>query len=352
MTRRANYLLAAALLIASAAVIVYMTWRGDSTQARLTGEQTTAGAGSAGVLLNEILFQPAAGPSFVELVNAGQQPAPLDGYALANQAGARYALPEGLKLPVGGVLLIRFDAAAQAEGTTVHAPQTGFLHAETGSLSLLSGSEVSDEVLWNTTGGPSFNLGRGGYIPAFVAGTTLGRPRGSIGRGFDAWTVFDPADATPGAPNPFPAVTGMMPLSGAILRVPTPTLAWYGVPTAVRYRVQVATERSFASPVFDHTVAASGPGVTSETITPPALAPGRYVWRVLAMYADGQIAASSPIAVFWIDRSTHVADTGSPGAGFCPGSVAGSTFPRPPTRRNRASNRRRAARFKKLFRFP
>ena len=309
MTRRATYRLAAALLIAGAAVIVYMMWRGDSTQARLTGEQAAASAGSPGVLLNEILFQPEAGPSFVELVNAGQQPAPLDGYALANQAGARYEMPEGLTLPVGGVLLIRFDGAAQAEGTSVRAPQTDFLHAETGSLSLLSGSDVSDEVLWNTTGGPSFNLGRGGYIPAFVAGTTLGRPRGSTGRGPAAWTVFDPVDATPGAPNPFPAVTGMMPLSGAILRVSTPTLAWYGVPTAVSYRVQLATERSFASPVFDQTSAASGPGITTEQIAIPALSSGRYLWRVQAIFGDpaDQSAAFSRPAIFWLEAGAAVA---------------------------------------------
>ena len=157
-------------------------------------------------------------------MNAGGESGSLDGFALANQAGERYALPAGLTLPSGGLLLIRFDGTAQIAETTLHAPQTGFLHRETGSLALFTGGDATDEARWSTAGGPSFSLGRGGHIPTLVAGTTLGRPPGSIRRGAVAWTVFDPADATPGAPNPFPAVAGLMPLSGAILHTLTPTL--------------------------------------------------------------------------------------------------------------------------------
>jgi hypothetical protein len=251
------------------------------------------------VLLNEILFQPAPGESaFVELANMGAEPATLDGFALANQAGERFTLPAGVTLPAGGLQLVRFDG-----------PQAGFLQRETGSLSLLSGGNATDETLWSTAAGPSFNLGRGGHIPTFVPGTTLGRPRGSTGRGPAAWTVFDPAEATPGAPNPFPSVTGMMPLSGAIVRLSTPTLSWYGVPTATRYRVQVATDRAFTSPVFDGMSTASGSGIASEEITTPALPPGRYLWRVQAMFgsADTQSAAFSRPAILWLESPPRAA---------------------------------------------
>ena len=307
--RRTAYLLAAVLLVASAGVVVWTLRGGFAQQAGVPGEPPAAGTGPARVLLNEVLFQPATGPPFVELLNVGGETARLDGYALANQAGAQYALPAGLTLPAGDVLLIRFDGTSRTDGTTLHAPPTDFLHRETGSLALLSGDAATDEALWSTADGPSFSLGRGGRIPAFVAGTALGRPRGSSGRGPVAWTVFDPADATPGTPNPFPPVTGMMPLSGAILRASMPTLSWYGVPTAARYRIQVAAERSFASPVFDGTSAASGSGITSEQIVTPVLAPGRYLWRVQAIFGDaeGQRAAFSRPAIFWLQAGSRSA---------------------------------------------
>jgi hypothetical protein len=137
MKRSTVYLLAAVLLIAGAGVVVYRTWRGGPSQrSGGPGEQSVAGTGPARVLLNEILFQPAPGQApFVELANMGAEPATLDGFALVNQAGERYALPAGLTVLSGGLLLVRFDGTAQTDGTTLHAPQTGFLQRETGSLS-------------------------------------------------------------------------------------------------------------------------------------------------------------------------------------------------------------------------
>lgn len=325
MPRRIMYSVTVTMVLVAAAA-------GLMSCRRQAGPPVAGEAGnSAGVLLNEILFQPAAGSSFVELLNAGAEAARLDTYALANQAGVRHALPAGLTLPAGAVLVIRFDGTAQAEGTTLHAPQD-FLHPETGSVALLLGGDARDEASWSTTGGPSFNLGRGGYIAAFRAGTTLGRPRGSTARGPEAWTVFDPADATPGATNLFPAVTGMMPLSGAILRAPPSALSWYGVPTAARYRVQVAADRSFASPVFDRTAAASGSGIATEQITVPALSPGRYLWRVQAMFGEAadQGAAFSLPAIFWIDAPPNAA-VRRPASDWTAGLIASVFAAQPPS---------------------
>jgi len=225
--KRIAYVLAAVLIVAAAGVVVYRTNRGEAGEPGVAGEPLAAGRAPAGILLNEILFAPPEGqPQWVELVNAGAEPANLDGLVLVNQAGERYVLPARVTLPAEGLLLVRFDGTSQIDGMTVHAPQTSFLQRETGSLALWSGADAIDETLWSTAGGPSFNLGRGGYVPAFVAATTLGRTRDSTGRGPAAWTVFDPADATPGAPNPFPAVTGLMPLPGAIVRASTLTVSW------------------------------------------------------------------------------------------------------------------------------
>lgn len=72
MKRPTVYLLAPVLLVTGAGVVVYTALRGGSAQQPgVQGEQPAAGTGPARVLLNEILFQPAAGPSFVELLNAG-----------------------------------------------------------------------------------------------------------------------------------------------------------------------------------------------------------------------------------------------------------------------------------------
>ena len=295
------------LLVAGAGLAVYVYSSSRATAA--SGEQPIAGTGPARMLLNEILFQPSDGQSpFVELVNAGAEPAKLDGFALVNQAAQKYQLAAGLIVPAGSVLLIRFGGTAAPDGA-VQQGLPGFLDAVTGSLVLQSGDATLDEAWWSTAGGPSFSLGRGGRIPTLVVGTTLGRPRGAIGHGPSAWTVFNPADVTPGMPNSLPAVTGLMPLSGAILRASTPTLSWYGVPTATRYRIQVATDRKFASPVFDGTTAASGSGIVTEKITTPTLSPGRYFWRVQAIFgdADRASAAFSTPAILWLDAPERAA---------------------------------------------
>ena len=269
---------------------------------RPSNDQTPAGTGPARVLMNEILFQPDAGESpWVELINTGGAMARLDGLVLENQAGEQFPLPQRLTLPSLGVLLIRFDGQPRVEGAIVHSDRTGFVRAETGSIALTANGNVLDEAFWSTSGdGPTFNLGRGGFIPELSPGTTLGRPRSSVGSGTTAWTIFDPDQVTPGQPNPYPAVVGMMPLSGAVLRTTTPALTWYGLPSALRYRVQVAAESTFASTVFDRTVSASGSGVDPERVSTSALPIGEYFWRVQAVFAGNQPSPFSPISQFWI----------------------------------------------------
>jgi hypothetical protein len=294
MIKRIAYILVAVLLVVGAGAVVYRMVRRTSTPGPGTpGEPPVAANRSSQVLLNEVMFRPSTGErQWVELINASAESATLHGAALVNQAGARYDLPQPINLPAGGTLLIPFD-------------QTDFLHPEKGSLALVVGSATLDDTYWSTVGGPSVNLARGGRIPEFVPGTSLGRPPLSTERGAASWTIFDPADTTPGKPNPFPAVTQLMPLSGAVLRSPTPNLFWYGVPTARRYQVQIATDNSFASPIFDQSVAASGQGISVGQITTSSLSPGRYLWRVRAMFGDQGPAngSFSRPAILWIEAA-------------------------------------------------
>ncbi len=77
-----------------------------------------------------------------------------------------------------------------------------------------------------------------------------------------------------------------MPPDGAIFDQPDLKLGWYTISGAVEYRVQIATEETFASPMIDETIAA-----------PPlaaSLAPGDYLWRVQAIAADGSLSDFSP----------------------------------------------------------
>ena len=282
MIKRTAYMLVAVLLLGGAGVVGYRMVRGTSTSPQSTrSDQPAASTGSSQVLLNEVMFRPSTGGrQWVELINVSAESATLNGGALVNHAGARHDLPQPVNLPAGGTLLIRFE-------------QSDFLHREKGSLALVAGSETLDDTYWITRGGTSMNLARGGRIPEFVAGTSLGRPPLSTERGPASWTNFDPADTTPGKPNPFPAVTQLLPLSGAVLRSSTPNLFWYGVPTASRYQVQIATDNSFASPVVDQSVAASGQSISGGQITTSPLSPGRYFWRVRAMFGDQAAANGS-----------------------------------------------------------
>lgn len=307
-----------ATLFAAAAGGAYGTWtRGYAQQVSRPAAQPAAATGPARVLLNEILFQPAPGePAWVELVNVGGAPAAFAGAVLENQAGERYALPQGLTLPGGGVLVVVFDGPARIEGLTVHAGRPTLLDADTGSVSLIVGATRQDSAMWSASGGPSFHLGRGGRVAPFRPGTTLGRPPSSTGDGPDAWTVFDPPQATPGRRNAYPPVVGLLPLSGAVLRTTSPTLSWYTVAAATQYRVQMAAESVFTTLLLDRSVeATSTSGVTTMQLPVGPLAPGRYFWRVVAAYADGQVAASSPPAVVWIGREAQVAERGSPATG-------------------------------------
>ena len=139
--------------------------------------------------------------------------------------------------------------------------------------------------VWNQNGGHSFWLGRGGHVSKVANGSTLGRLPHVTARGPSAWILYSPDESSPAKPNPYPGVTTMMPMSGAILKGLSTRLAWYTLPGATRYRVQIARDRSFNSQVVDQSVDAPRiHGFTIAGLAANLSDPGRYFWRVQAVF--------------------------------------------------------------------
>jgi hypothetical protein len=256
-----------------------------------------------GLMLNEILFVPAEGePQFVELKNSSSANADPNGLSLANHDGETFALPAGLDpLPPGAVLLVVFDGQNRVEGRTVHADRIGFLAAESGSVDLRDATGASsDSVGWSADHVFAVATSSGGINRPPESGTSIGRFPASVAA-FDrfAWTPFEEGQASPGAPNPNPRVAGLLPIEGAVLPPSSFHLAWYPAVGARQYRVQVASEETFAAPLVDRTV-------DGNTLLSDPLAAGSYFWRIQAIAADGSSAPFSRVSAFRVDTSSLI----------------------------------------------
>ncbi|MFZ5858838.1 MAG: C39 family peptidase [Chloroflexota bacterium] len=243
---------------------------------------------SSGALLNEALFLPAPGASpFIELKSSGGR-VPLDGLSLVNERGETYSLPSGLPdLASDQFVLILFDGANRVDDQTVHADRIGFLNPDSGLVELRAADgTLLDRVAWGASQPASVKLTRGGIISDLEAGTTIGRFPRSVESDPLEWTVFPPAQATPGQANPQPTVEAMIPLNGAILSRTEFDLSWYPAPGAAQYHVQVAIDEAFQSMQIDETV--------SEPALHVQLSSGVYFWRVQAITEEGAAADFSP----------------------------------------------------------
>lgn len=192
--------------------------------------------------------------------------------------------------------MVLFDGQDAVEGNTFHAPSGIDVPADHGSVELVdSDGSVLDRVAWGPEDPAAVATGPGGIVPdGYPAGSSIARAPGTTTpRTALEWVVS--GDPTPGEANPAPTVSVMLPLSGAILDASSAELSWYPVPGAATYRVQVATEASFANPALD--VTAAEPQVDVGT-----LAPGAYLWRVAAIGsaigADGSASAYSESSTF------------------------------------------------------
>ncbi|HVZ21315.1 MAG TPA: hypothetical protein VG871_09655 [Vicinamibacterales bacterium] len=253
---------------------------------------------SKGALISEVLFQPAAGASpFVELVNTGAAPVEIGTMLL--RIGDQ-GLPLGhLTEPLapGARVLIVFDGGGAVSSGVVHTPMGMTLPQDSGAVDLLNyKNDVIDRVAWGSDMG-AVSFGSGIPNDAPPPGSTIGRPPGAnhpLQPG--DWIVYAPADATPGAANPLPAVEPLVPIDGAGLPGPTVTLSWYPIAGAAQYRVQVSRDDAFASLQMNTVVAGA-------TVDAGALPAGAYVWRVQAIDADGKTSAFSAPSGFDVRAS-------------------------------------------------
>lgn len=249
-----------------------------------------------GAIIAEVLFAPAPGSDpFIELHNAGKAAVEIGTMSL--RIGP-HELPLGFivePLAPGARLLVVFDGGGKIEDNVLHAPKGLTVPDESGVVELRNyRDDLIDRVAWGAEAGAVRTVvdTLGGEL---TRGSTIGRPTGANRPMlFTEWVVYGPADATPGAPNPAPAVpvTDLSPMSGSVLKDPAVELSWIPVPGVSQYRVQVAADRSFGSPTFDR--------VIDDARVDVRLNPGRHFWRVQSVGVAGRPAAYSAPASLWI----------------------------------------------------
>jgi hypothetical protein len=249
---------------------------------------TPAGSdGVGGFILNEVRFAAAPGaPAFVELKNITAARSSPSGLVL--KGSTTFPMPaDAPEVERGGVLVITFDGDGATSGTVLHALDSAFPGAGTGTLSLLNGNTEWDRVTWGDG-----SLAPGGAITEPPPNSVAARvPAG--GESGSPWALLGPSQATPGTPNPAPAVSAFATPDGSVFPGPSARLAWYSVPGATSYRVELSANSSFDPLLADETVTATRPGaLTPESVSVEALAPGLYHWRVTAVYPSGAAAVS------------------------------------------------------------
>lgn len=247
-----------------------------------------ASEGESGFILNEVRFAATPGaPAFVELKNGDTARRSASGLVLGGST-TFVVSADAPEVEPGGVLAVMFDGAGETNGNVLHAPDSAFPGTGTGILTLLKGSSEVDRVSWSDG-----SLAPGGAIDEPEPGSVAGRiPAG--GDSGSPWALLGPSQATPGAANPVPAVSAFATPDGSVFQGAA-RLAWYSVPGATSYRVELSADSSFGSLLDDQTVAGARPGaLTSEQVSIGGLAPGLYYWRVTAIYPSGATAVSEP----------------------------------------------------------
>ncbi len=264
---------------------------------------------AATIVVAEVLYDPLPSASaFVEIANPSNVRVDLTGISV-RVSGRDIALADpGGSLAAGERLLLDLDDAGANVGR-----KDGFVE-----LADRAGKRI-DRVAWGSSP-DAVEKGPGGLVPDSVPrGSSIGRAPGADrpSERLD-WVVYPPTMVTPGAANPLPRVEVLLPMDGAVLDAADMTLAWYAVTGATSYRLQIATDRSFADPIEDRVV------VDAEA-TLGRLPPRAYLWRV-ASIADGVEAGYSDPHGFTVDDGSDAA--ASPAAmfveaGFAPAAVVG-----------------------------
>ena len=258
--------------------------------------QPTTGPPSAqtGLLLSEVRFAPIAGDAaFVEISNGTSAPIDAAGAKLRVDATDVPLGDAPLSIVAGSPVVVSFDTPGSSDHPGIHAPSGLSLDAAGGTIALLdAGGQVLDRVAWGASPG-AVRSSVGAMLPAAIEpGSTIGREPGATSPGQPwEWTVFGPAAASPGRANPMPPVGVLLPLSGSVLQGAEQALAWYPVPGAASYHVQVSIDPAFGSTVVDTTT-------TDPQLAIGTFAPGEYTWRVAATDEAGIASGFSEPSTF------------------------------------------------------
>ena len=316
LTQRA-LAIAAAMATASFVYAQIDEARGDGSSATSPGYAFQA-PDSARLVISEILFNPVEGDTaFVELLHVGERPVQLTSFVLQIDTVV-LPLPDlATPLAPGTRVLIRFDGRGTVENNVVHAPIGFGLRAEGGTVSIRwNNDDVFDEIAWGDAPDAFVPTIGGMAMPGVERGSSFGRPPSANRAGAHSdWVVYAPNLVTPGQPNPLPPVSQLLPMHGAILNGTSTELMWYPVAGAVRYRVQLARDTTFAQTLLNDTVAGT-------RINSGQLQAGVYWWRVQAMQAAGAAAPWSRPSLIQLGPATGAdVDDGAAGGPSTSGDV-------------------------------
>lgn len=299
------------------------------------------------VTINEVMpVSDGEGSAWAEFTNLDSVPVPIAGAVLSDEDGNRYTFPADVPMIEPGMFfVVFFDGTDEYE---VDVEPFSF-HSDSGmvdpfdpagdQLALYSNPELDsdslvDFVAWGSPPdgedataveaglwleGGFTNSERGGVISgSSQPGESIGIFPGRPPRVLDSWVVYASGETSPGVGNGVPTTEVMLPNTGALLLNQDFRLAWYNVPFAQQYQLQIDDDSEFGSPEVDLTL--DEPYFTS------APADGIYFWRTKAILEDGSESPYSPTQEFTVVTVEPLELPEEPveGAGVFPVQVAQS----------------------------
>lgn len=312
-------------------------------------------AADVAIQINEVMFHPASTSEWVELKNVGSSALNIRGYALTDEDGNWYRIPDALPdVPAGALVLILFDGQGSNNNEYNFGDNVATLHSPPGMVNIfeddadqvalypgsgavnhivflpltanhyipgnphvpdpnptLPSSDLVDFVAWGAAPGADGaeatlagrwdaewyvslhrGLGEASEEVALAAGESIGLlPVTQAMPEPDDWFIFRSAEVSQGTENPRATISWYYPDPGATLDSETFAVSWAPVPNATGYRFQLDDDAAFGSPYADLTLAE--PSYMPGTPVPD----GAYFWRVKTLYPSGESAWSTEASV-------------------------------------------------------
>lgn len=300
-------------------------------------------AAAEDIIINEVMFYPEPGQyEWVELKNVGATAISINGYALTDEDGHWYIVPDDVPaVPAGDFVRIVFDGLGSTGNELDFGDNVITLHTEGGlidifenegdQVALYDGAKIETFLPMIVSGEPSGSFQEPGHsqinasesatfsvtIIDYVAyGTAPGNDAGSaeaaelwysdwfvnLSRGFGItdttflsgetigklpetqgsfpfnWHLYSTVEATPGTENPIPTIQSVTSDDGDIIDGSTFGVGWNLIPHATGYRFQLDNDSDFSSPIIDTVV------TEPRYVHAGVVADGEYYWRVQVNY--------------------------------------------------------------------